>query len=582
MSMKKLYTFDDLYSFFLTQNQNVKFSSKDSNTEIVVQVLGSLAFDKNVDYKGLTPVHLQACHTEKNRNGSYISAKTMKNAFPTFKNRPILAFIHEIENEDGEKEEVFGWHAMHEDEDGELVYDERMVGIIPESSNPTLKYDEDKKKYYVNIDGYLYDEYTHAKDILERMGEASVSIEINVLELSYDAQEKVLMIDDFYLSGITILGKDFEGNDVEAGMEGSNIKLTDFSKEHNSMVNTSADLLEAIVKLNNTLSSFNIESLKKGGEGRMNKFEELLSKYNKTIDDIDFEYEELSDEELESKFKEKFGETENSEDNTTPPAEGSEENFEDNQSEDENEDKNEDENFEDSSENEADNEDEEDNSDSATEYSIEYSVNKKTFKTSLNDIQYALTVLVNDTYSESDNTYYSCIVYEDCVVMVDAWTGVAYRQGYKARKDVYSLVGDRVPVKAVYLTADEEAEVDKMKKNYSSYQNELQQYHNVEAQAAKQDIINKSEFAFMSGQFDDYDNFVNEINDNEKHLNYSIEEVQSKCDQLLLAFVKAGNQINFNRDKTEEPKRSKVFRVPEKTHKTKSRYGNLFKNVNNK
>ena len=584
MPNKKLFTFDDLYSFFLKQNKNVNFNSKESDTEIVVQVLGSLSFENENVYEGLAPVHLQACHTDRNRNGSSISAKTMKKALPTFKNKPILAYIHEIENENGEKEEVFGWHAMHEDENGDTVYDERMVGIIPESSSPTLKYDENKNKYYVNIDGYIYEEYSHAKNILERMGEASVSIEINVTQLSYDAKEKLLLIEDFYLNGVTILGKDPDGNDVEAGMEGSNIKLTDFSKEHNSMFSLNSDLLDAINKLNNTLVSFNIQSLEKGGESQMNKFEELLAKYGKTADDIDFDYESLSDEELETKFEELFGEK-NDEDNTTPPTEDDSENFEDSQ-EDESEDDNQDDNSQNNEDNNQDYSNEDDNQeentddnnteDKAEEYSIEYSVNKMTFKTSLNDVQYALTTLVNDTYAESDGTYYSCIVYDDCVVMVDYWTGTAYRQSYKVRKGVYSLTGDRVPVRAVYLTADEEAEVDKMKTNYSLYEKELNGYHNAEAKVEKQTIVAKPEFALLSGHSEDYDNFVNEINDDKLHLNYSVEDVQKKCDEYLLAYVKAGNQINFEKDNTTDTQ-THMFRLPKQnTKKSKCRYGNLF------
>jgi len=577
MPNKKLFTFDDLYSFFLEQNKNVNFNSKESDTEIVVQVLGSLSFEKENAYEGLAPVHLQACHTDRNRNGSSISAKTMTKAFPTFKNKPILAYIHEIENEDGEMEEVFGWHAMHEDENGDTVYDERMVGIIPESSSPTLEYDEDKKKYYVNIDGFIYEEYSHAKDILERMGEASVSIEINVTQLSYDAKEKLLLIEDFYLNGVTILGKDPDGNDIEAGMEGSNIKLTDFSKEHNSMFSLNGDLLDAINKLNETLASFNIESLEKGGESQMNKFEELLAKYGKTADDIDFDYESLSDEELETKFEELFG-NENDEDNTPPTKDDSENDNQDdeqNNNEDDNQDySNEEDNQED---NQEDNVDEDDSKDKTEEYSIEYSVNNMTFKTSLNDIQYALTTLVNDTYAESDGTYYSCIVYDDCVVMVDYWTGTAYRQSYKVRKGVYSLTGDRVSVRAVYLTADEEAEVDKMKTNYSLYEKELNNYHNAEAQVEKQTIICKPEFALLNGHSEDYDNFVKEINDDKLHLNYTVEDVQKKCDEYLLAYVKAGNQINFEKDKTTETTETHMFRLPKQnTKKSKSRYGNLF------
>ena len=584
MPNKKLFTFDDLYSFFLKQNKNINFNSKESDTEIVVQVLGSLSFENKNVYEGLAPVHLQACHTDRNRNGSSISAKVMKKAFPTFKNKPILAYIHKIENEDGEMEEVFGWHAMHEDEDGNTIYDERMVGIIPESSSPTLEYDEVKQKYYVNIDGFIYEEYSHAKDILERMGEASVSIEINVTQLSYDAKEKLLLIEDFYLNGVTILGKDPNGNDVEAGMEGSNIKLTDFSREHNSMFSLNNDLLDAINKLNNTLASFNIESLEKGGESQMNKFEELLAKYGKTADDIDFDYESLSDEELETKFEELFGES-SGEDNT-PSTEDDSENFEDGQ-----EDGSENDNQNDDNQNdeEDDNQDysneegsQEDNQESDTEdgtkeYSIEYSVNNMTFKTSLNDIQYALTTLVNDTYAESDGTYYSCIVYDDCVVMIDYWTGTAYRQSYKVRKGVYSLTGDRVSVRAVYLTTDEEAEVDKMKTNYSLYEKELDSYHNAEAKVEKQTIICKPEFALLSGQSKDYDNFVNEINDDKLHLNYTVEDVQKKCDEYLLAYVKAGNQINFGKDNTTETTQTHLFRLPnQSTKKPKGRYGNLF------
>lgn len=574
MPNKKLFTFDDLYSFFLKQNKNINFNSKESDTEIVVQVLGSLSFENKNVYEGLAPVHLQACHTDRNRNGSSISAKVMKKAFPTFKNKPILAYIHKIENEDGEMEEVFGWHAMHEDEDGNTIYDERMVGIIPESSSPILEYDEVKQKYYVNIDGFIYEEYSHAKDILERMGEASVSIEINVTQLSYNAKEKLLLIEDFYLNGVTILGKDPDGKDIEAGMEGSNIKLTDFSREHNSMFSLNNDLLDAINKLNNTLASFNIESLEKGGESQMNKFEELLAKYGKTADDIDFDYESLSDEELETKFEELFGES-SGEDNT-PSTEDDSENFEDNQ-ENESEDNNqEDDNQEDDSD---DNQEENDNenAEDTQEYSIEYSVNNMNFKTSLNDIQYALTTLVNDTYSESDGTYYSCIVYDDCVVMVDYWTGTAYRQSYKVRKGVYSLTGDRVAVRAVYLTADEEAEVDKMKTNYSLYEKELNEYHNAEAKVEKQTIITKPEFSLLAGNSEDYDNLVNEINDDKLHLNYTIEDVQQKCDAYLLAYVKAGNQINFENKNTTETTKTNMFRLPtQNTKKPKSRYGNLF------
>ena len=66
-------------------------------------------------------------------------------------------------------------------------------------------------------------------------------------------------------------------------------------------------LIELLESIDNKLSSFNIENPKKGGNTiQMNKFEQLLEQYGKTVEDITFDYESMSDEELEVKFKEVF------------------------------------------------------------------------------------------------------------------------------------------------------------------------------------------------------------------------------------------------------------------------------------
>ena len=581
---KKLLSLDNLYDFFNRRGETIKFNSAETGTDIVVQVMGGIQFSKDTKAEeGLIPVELVACHTGRNRNKSAISKSVMSKSLSSFKNRPILAYIHTPKDE-----EEFGWHAMHEDEDGNVVYDEKIVGVVPESCKASLEYDTEKQRYYVHTLGYLYEEYSHAPQILKRLGEASVSVELNVRELSYDSNNKVLNIEDFFLSGITILGRDEDNEIVEAGMEGSNIKLLDFSKEQNSLFNLNTDLLAAIEKLNDTISAFNIKSFEKGGESQMNKFDELLQKYNKTLEDIDFEYEGMSDEELEVKFEELFGEAsivDEGENEIDPPTEDFEQEESDNEEEnnDEAEDDADDESEDESTDNEMEfegsdtaSENEEDNSseEEVENHIFEYAVNKMNFKVSLNDIQYALTVLVNDTYSESDNTYYSCIVYDDCVVMVDSWTGTAYRQSYKVRKGVYALTGDRIPVHAVYLTDDEESRLDNMKSSYAVMEKELDNYHNAEAFSEKIEIVSKNEFACLKGQ-KDFDDFVSEINDEKKHLKYSVQDVQNKCDELLLAYVKAGGQVNFE---AQENKISKptLFKLPTKQVK-KSRYGNLFK-----
>lgn len=115
---------------------------------------------------------------------------------------------------------------MHQEEDGTLVYDEQPIGHIRENSDVHLEYDETEDKYRVIADGFIYDDYTDAVEILKRETQCDVSVELAVLDLSYSAEERVLDINKFVFTGVTILGKDEDtGDKVNPGMEGSNITV---------------------------------------------------------------------------------------------------------------------------------------------------------------------------------------------------------------------------------------------------------------------------------------------------------------------------------------------------------------------
>ena len=75
--MSKLLYLKDLYNFFVSQNKNVKFSSKDTDTTIVVHIDEPLVFDKEDtdDLNLICPIRL--CHTEENVNTSFIPEKSM-------------------------------------------------------------------------------------------------------------------------------------------------------------------------------------------------------------------------------------------------------------------------------------------------------------------------------------------------------------------------------------------------------------------------------------------------------------------------------------------------------------------------
>ena len=100
-----------------------------------------------------------------------------------------------------------------------------------------------------------------------------------------------------------IILNDEEGNEIGEGMLGARADITDFC--HKEPVFTYHDkLIETLEKLNVTLSNFNTNTTQKGGNEM--KFEELLAKYGKTAEEVTFEIEGLSDEELEAKFVEAF------------------------------------------------------------------------------------------------------------------------------------------------------------------------------------------------------------------------------------------------------------------------------------
>lgn len=560
---KRLLYLEDLYDFYSTQyKHSTHFSSEKTGEPIVVQVHGKINFeesDKNKD--GLLPVHLQACHTNLNVNNSNIEESVMISALPSFSNRPILGYIHKVvtnENPDGQWE--FYGHNCHE-ENGELVYDEVPIGIIPESCNAQLVYDKEKNKTYCEVDGYIFEEYSRAAEILQREGECAVSVELSIRELSYDGKLKCLNIEDFWFSGVTILGKNEYGDTIKPGMTGSNIKLADFSADNNSLFakyeNKMIEFQERLEKLESTCS--NIQLSKEGGNDKnMDKFNELLEKYGKTAEDIDFEYEDMTDEELESKFEEVFGKLE--ENSTSEPSN--------------------DEGTDDGDESEENPEVKEDNAcggggssttkkkkKNSIECSYEVDGETKKFAVSLQEKIYAIQDLVNATYAEADNTYYGVSVYEDYVVMCDYWSGRYYKQSYTSENDNYSLTGDRVEVYAEFVTSDEQKELDAMRSNYASLKEFKEIAEKNELHAKREEILNSEKYEAVS----DTEAFKELVKNMD---NYSLEELEKEA---KIIFADNFNMETFavHAEKAQKNSTVKVFANVNKSKKD-SRYGNLF------
>ena len=583
MKKKSILTFDQLVNF-VEQNKMYNFSSQETGHRIFVRVPDIMEFeekddDKDYMHEGLEFYPARICHTLLNRNNSYISEKDMRKALPSLAYRPFLGAIHQLD--DG----TYDFHAhdmeLVENEDGEYEFEyvETQLGAFT-VDKPKLVYDDKADKTYVEAVVAIPTEYSKAAEIIKRKGGTKVSCELAIDKMSYDIENKWLVLEDFIFSGVTALGSEKDGTEILEGMEGSRLNIDEFSVS-TMTYDRDKELIETLEKLNETLSNFHIDNnIQKGGL-EMTKFDELLEKYNKTEEDIDFDYSEMSDDELEAKFAELFEETkiedEPSEDDSNEEEDveenGTDENFAD------------DDPVEDPETPDDDSDDEEDIIDDdetpeskkiADEFTVapeSYAVvmtdgTVKEFAVSLQDQISALTMLVNETYGESDGCWYDVIVYDKNIVMSDWWSGRAFRQDYKVRSGVYSLVGDRVPVHSVFVTDDEEKALDELKSNFASATAELDKYHAAEELAKKQNLMSSDDYKSIFDK-EEYKN----INIDE----FSFDELTTRLDEVLLKYAKEGN-LNFSsapiEDKSNEHK--KLFGQPSKRIK-KGRYGSIFK-----
>lgn len=540
----KILTLEQLVKFCADSNF-YSFNSKDTGYKLAVCVPGTFEiYEKSDSTRGLLFTRFKVCHTLLNRNGSFVSEKNMKKSMPSLKYRPVLAYIHQLD--DGTWD--FHGHDMELeiDENGEdkIVYLEQQIGAFTEEE-PYLEYDEKMDKTYVIATAAIPEDYTKAAEIIRTKNGSKVSCELCIDSFSYNAKEHYLELEDFYFSGVTALGKHKDGTEVQEGMLGSRLDIADFSMDKNSVCkNFSKDsdkLIEVLEQLTTTLANFNQKKSEEGGI-QMTKFEELLEKYGKTVEDITFEYEEMSDEELEAKFAELYDEEpiveEIIEDITNEGVIETEEVVEDTVEE------------------------------VVITEEIEIpEVYQKIFELSHDDIRYGLYQLLSPVEQADNAWYYISAVYDDHFVY-ESWDGGAiYGQKYAKDGDNINFDGERYALHRELLTDSEYAELQSMRSNYSLIQEKLDQYVSAEEKAQKEAIFAKEAYK----KYLEADEFVVLKNDID---NFSIEELSEKAE---LAFAKCVQRLGFSANEiVDKPERVTKVNIPFTTKvKKPSRYGNL-------
>ena len=554
--VKKLLTFDDLYQFFVEQNKTIKFNSKDSGAPIVVSLPGTFAETDN-NMPGLLKLKLKVCHTQLNRNGSFISQDNMEKGMPTLKYRPILAYIHELE--DGTKDFYAHNVEVLENEDGEseVNYIEKQVGCFT-ADDPWLEYDEKMDKTYVMAYSVIPEEYTEAADIIRRKNGTKVSCELVINELSYNAKEKYLDLTDFYFSGCTLLGCDEDGNEIGEGMLGARADIADFC--HEEPIYTYQDkMIEVLEKLNVTLSNFNTNTTQKGGSEM--KFEELLAKYGKTAEEVTFEIEGLSDEELEVKFAEAFGDDDGNDD-------VSESQVDNEDGEGKNSDADNSEN-DDSDDDDCVNTDDDDGNDGSGEGGTNPQTDEKfvlKYELSHDDIRAALYSLLAATDEDGYCCTWIAEVYDNKFIYHDCKEDKFYRQGYSKDDDCVALDGEAVEVFNEWLSKDEKDALDALKTSYAELKAFKDNYDAAQIKAEKDSIFESAEYA----EIRESDEFKYLMSESE---NYSVDEIKVKADLLYAASMKKKFAVE-----TENEKKHTVGVNFNAKPTKKSAYGKLFDN----
>lgn len=556
---QRILTVDDLYKCCV-ENDILHFSAEDSNKRLVVSTQGYFEAEEDDEIQeteGLMRLKVKIFHTGKNRNKSFISKENTEKYMSSIKNRPLLAYIHQLPDGSYDFKQHDRRTVVNADGEEEIEYLESPIGHFT-NDEPWLEEDEKKKdRYYVLGKAVVYEEYTKACEILKNKNGSDCSVELEIQDFSFDAKSKTLNIESFFIKGVTLLGskvnvKTGKVEKVLPGMEGAKVTLEDF------MSNTSSD------------GCFE-NNEQKGGNEDMNKFEELLAKYNKAAEDIDFDYSDMSDEELENKFAELFEDagTEEGADTATEtteePAEGT---------------------LEPATETTESTETQEPNDEVVVDDEEGTKSEKKTSVLSVNELENGdLQVSFELSHDAKRGKIYKALSKIENDPDFTGWLELVtvYENYFIARiytrnddelfgqryefdaNDNLVLIDEPYQVHAEFLTNDEYAALNEMRSNYSAIVSELETYKLNEARQLKEDVlINDETFS----QYLEEEEFK-ELKDSMDK--YSLDEFKDKADS---AYGKVIKRLGAPKNASFSMPRHQVFSFE---NKTESPYGDLFK-----
>lgn len=572
---KKLLFMEDLYDFYSNKyKRSTHFSAEKSGHQIFVQIPAKFEITEN-DYKdnSLLFCKVKLMHSGENRNHSCVTDEALTKASKGLAYKPILAnFMEYVDEKTGETLKDFTSHDMEITEDG-VNYIEKQIGCFT-SDEPFFEVEEETGHRFLYGYCAIPREYTDATSIIERKGGTKISVELAINEMSFNAKSKVLELTDVVIMGATCLGKDPETlEDVGEGMLNARLDIADFSSKNNSLFSDyeskMVELQARLEKLETACFDNKKNNSKEGGNKNLNKFEELCQKYEKTVDDITFDYENMSDDELIEAFAKAFDEADSTDDGSegadTPS--GSETTTDGNEEGENN-----------PTEQNPDESEKGDTTEDETPFIDDDEPKKKannaltrTFEISHDDIRYALYNLLS-SYEDADNEWYYITGVYDSYFVYESWDGgKIYGQKYTKDNDNVALDGERYSLHKTYLTDSEYAEIESMRSNYAELKAFKENVEKNELHSKKESLLADEKYSVLS----DNEAFT-ELKKNMD--NYSLDDLETKAKVIFADYVSSVGNFSLNSSNENKSHSMQLFGDPNTRRNSRSgRYGDIFK-----
>lgn len=509
--------------------------------------------DKTFDDEKFLRVRINAMTTEDNYYEVEYPESALRDSEESWKNVAILARVVETTDDKGNLVLDYNGHDMHVEEnefwDGEnpdeqnrMIYDETIVGIIPETNEFEVV---QRGEYFdIYVTGYIYREYgNYVADILEaRGGEVDVSSELWIDDVTTKRDEKTkkmkTTVNAFRATGVTLLG-------AKHNPAMPNAKAVVYSQD---------DMMKIMQELKQSLDNYTAyaeDSGKKGG------IQELAKKKIEN---------EASVDELVDAMGTNENESENSTEETVPATDTSAEagTSETEQTE-----------VEGTVENEAQPSAE---VPSEPEVKSDLSIVKGTYTydISYSDMERAISDKVDSTYGNEYTWLWSEVFAEPTYVVMhesvynsedDTVKRTTYRQSYDVTDGVVSLLGERVEVHPAWLTDDEQKAVDELKSNYNQAIATVAKY---EEEPKKMEMLLSDDYALCV----DSDEFK-ALLEQKNHFDLSMEELTDKANEILL---KSAKKMTFEKPITNENPKVGMKAITSHVAVCKN-YGSLFDGI---